>query len=74
MTNYDGDTTCFDEDRVSLFEPLIIAFPKEERSNLLYFYKQIVTMNLEEKRAAPENDLMDERNTVCRDILPRHLM
>ena len=39
MTNYDGDTTSFEEDKVCLFEPLIMTFPKEERSNLLYFYK-----------------------------------
>ena len=74
MTNYDGDLSSYEEDKVSLFEQLIMAFPKEERSNVLYFYKQIVTLNLEEKKATPGEDRSDTSNTVCRDILPRHLM
>ena len=39
MTNYDGDLSSYEEDKVSLFEQLIMSFPREERSNVLYFYK-----------------------------------
>ena len=54
---------------------MIVAFPDDAVVNLVSFYKEICKLNIEEARKEMEgHELAEYTNTVCRDILPRHLI
>ena len=78
MTNLNGDFDVLehdiDETHPSLFLPLAEKFGPEATSMLLFFYAQIVKQHLENMKAAKDETDEEEKELVCRDILPRHLL
>lgn len=74
MSNLNGDhDACNDEaddTHQSLFLPLAAHFGTDSTTMLVFFYAKILQLHLETKKSSDE----EEKEFVCRDVLPRHLL